>query len=154
MKDKEKAHKNQEIERLRAIAVMLVVFAHSSFFHPALPVCLRFGFTGVDLFFVISGYVVSFSLFRIFDNIKSNFPLIGYLDFVKRVLCIFYTKRFFRIMPAAIFWIIIYFVLAVFFENHPSASLFGTPYQLFIESLYFLSGTYNYIIQFWGFPVQ
>jgi peptidoglycan/LPS O-acetylase OafA/YrhL len=72
------------IDALRALAVLSVIFYH---FNPAI---LPGGFCGVDVFFVISGYVVSGSLAK--EN-KSNF-----FRFAFR----FYARRIIRIYPALI----------------------------------------------------
>jgi peptidoglycan/LPS O-acetylase OafA/YrhL len=67
------------IDGLRAVAVGLV------FLHHAFPTYLRGGFIGVDIFFVISGFVITNALMR--DSI----------DFRR-----FYVHRFFRIIPPTI----------------------------------------------------
>ncbi len=71
------------IDGLRAIAVLAVIVFHVEF--------LRFlpgGFTGVDMFFVISGYVISRSLAE-----KGQRPL-------RTFLLQFYQRRLLRILPA------------------------------------------------------
>ncbi len=71
------------IDGLRAIAVLAVIVFHVEF--------LRFlpgGFTGVDMFFVISGYVISRSLAE-----KGQQPL-------RTFLLQFYQRRLLRILPA------------------------------------------------------
>jgi peptidoglycan/LPS O-acetylase OafA/YrhL len=71
-----------EIDGLRAIAVGAVLLYHlNAAFLPG-------GFTGVDVFFVISGYVVSASLGR---DLQRAFP-----DFLMH----FYARRMMRILPA------------------------------------------------------
>ncbi|MCF8002728.1 MAG: acyltransferase [Chromatiaceae bacterium] len=72
------------IDGLRALAVLAVMFYH---FDAAL---LPGGFTGVDVFFVISGYVVSASLARQQDS--------GFFAFTLS----FYARRIVRILPALI----------------------------------------------------
>jgi peptidoglycan/LPS O-acetylase OafA/YrhL len=72
------------VDGLRAIAVLAVIFYHLN------PSWLPGGFTGVDVFFVISGYVVSASVAR-----SSSFG--GW----KGVLG-FYARRMRRIMPALV----------------------------------------------------
>lgn len=72
-----------EIDGLRAIAVLSVVVFHS------FPNLLPGGFIGVDIFFVISGFLISTI---IFENINH-----GHFDFFE-----FYRRRIRRIFPALI----------------------------------------------------
>lgn len=73
----------QDIDGLRAIAVIAVVIAH------AFPTVLGGGFIGVDIFFVISGFLISSILFK---NLQSNTFSLGH----------FYARRIIRIFPALI----------------------------------------------------
>jgi len=74
-------HRRRDIQGLRALAVLMVVA-----FHARLPV--PGGFTGVDVFFVISGFVITSMLHR---------------EFTRRgtiALATFYGRRFLRLTPA------------------------------------------------------
>ena len=73
-----------DIDGLRAIGVLSVVFYH------AFPGWIKGGFIGVDIFFVISGYLISIIIFENLDNKKFSF-----FDF--------YSRRIKRIFPALIF---------------------------------------------------
>ena len=57
----------------------------------------QIGWTGVDLFFVLSGYLIGFQLLKEYKDTSS-------IDFKQ-----FYYKRFFRIIPAYIAVLILYF---------------------------------------------
>lgn len=70
-----------QIDGLRALAILLVVIFH---FFPSL---LVGGFIGVDVFFVISGFVISRLILSELE--KGQFKLVG-----------FYKKRIIRIFPA------------------------------------------------------
>jgi peptidoglycan/LPS O-acetylase OafA/YrhL len=70
-----------DIDGLRAIAVLLVVVYH------AFPHALPGGFIGVDIFFVISGYLISTVLFQGIQG--GTFSLVD-----------FYSRRIRRIFPA------------------------------------------------------
>lgn len=70
-----------DIDGLRAIAVLAVVIFH------AFPKTLAGGFIGVDIFFVLSGYLISTILFRSLD--AGQFSLLD-----------FYVRRTKRIFPA------------------------------------------------------
>jgi len=72
-----------DIDGLRAVAVLAVVAFH------AFPSWVSGGFIGVDVFFVISGYLISIN---IFDNLEHN--SFSFADF--------YARRIQRIFPALI----------------------------------------------------
>jgi peptidoglycan/LPS O-acetylase OafA/YrhL len=72
------------IDGLRALAVLAVMTFH------LVPSALPGGFVGVDVFFVISGYVVTGSLLR-----DAPLPFFGFL-------AAFYARRFRRIVPALV----------------------------------------------------
>uniref|UniRef100_UPI004057C68E acyltransferase family protein n=1 Tax=Candidatus Electronema sp. TaxID=2698783 RepID=UPI004057C68E len=74
----------QGVDGLRAAAVLAVLLFHLN------PAMLPGGFSGVDIFFVISGYVVSASLLRHADS--------HFLQFAGS----FYARRILRIFPALI----------------------------------------------------
>jgi peptidoglycan/LPS O-acetylase OafA/YrhL len=72
-----------DIDGLRAIAVMLVVIFH------AFPEAMPGGFIGVDIFFVISGFLITGIVVRELD--RKRFSLLA-----------FYNRRIKRIFPALI----------------------------------------------------
>jgi peptidoglycan/LPS O-acetylase OafA/YrhL len=76
-------NKRLDIQGLRAVAVLAVVINHVVGFPGG-------GFVGVDIFFVISGFVITSLLLREHDKD-------GRIDFVK-----FYKRRVRRIMPASL----------------------------------------------------
>lgn len=84
-----------DIDGLRALAVLSVVIFH------AFPTLLPGGFVGVDIFFVISGYLISNIIFRTLKRGDFNF-----LDF--------YAHRIRRIFPALILVLASSYVLGWF----------------------------------------
>ena len=84
-----------DIDGLRAIAVLSVVFFH------AFPTLLKGGFIGVDIFFVISGFLISTI---IFDNLERDS-----FSFAE-----FYSRRIKRIFPALLLVLIACFVFGWF----------------------------------------
>src|SRR6478736_4059573 len=77
------SHYRPQLDGLRALAVYLVVAFHSGIS------AFSGGFIGVDVFFVLSGYLVTQLLLR-------DFPAAGRIDFRR-----FYSRRFRRLLPAA-----------------------------------------------------
>jgi peptidoglycan/LPS O-acetylase OafA/YrhL len=76
------------LDHLRAIAILLVMIFHFGRGVPSwLEPIQQIGWTGVDLFFVLSGYLIGFQLLKEYKNT-------GDLNFKR-----FYIKRFFRILP-------------------------------------------------------
>ena len=87
-------HQNyyQEIDSIRAIAVLLVVFFHFEMFN------FTGGFLGVDIFFVLSGFLITKILS---ETEKQGFWLL-----------FFFNKRLRRILPALYLVIIISTIFA------------------------------------------
>lgn len=131
------AHRLLSLDILRAAAMFLVLFSHS--FDPPrdMPEILRkpivlldhIGWIGVDLFFVLSGFLVSGLLFR--EQIKSGAFRIGN----------FYARRAFKIYPALYFLVFVSIILqtSVFADPPPLRSVLGD--LLFLQ---------NYIGAIWG----
>jgi peptidoglycan/LPS O-acetylase OafA/YrhL len=125
--------KNREIERLRGVAVLLVLTVHIGFFQSILPLFLwSYGRVGVDLFFVISGYVVTLSL------IRREFGQIADVGS-------FYRRRFFRLAPIAIVWMLVHLaVCAIAVAYFPTGHFLPPPDQAWEATLEILRLTYNY----------
>ncbi len=117
-----------DIDGLRAFAVCVVLIFH------AFPEFLPSGFVGVDVFFVISGFLISGI---IFDALKKN--SFSFLDF--------YARRIKRIYPALILILIVDLIFGWFLlysdeykqlGNHVSrAAVFLSNFVLWRESGYF-----------------
>ena len=103
-----------EIQVLRALAVLMVIAHHVYMnlitWHSTLleKVDIYFGGNaGVDLFFVISGFVVAQSFLSNLENTEQ--PQLTLLEF--------WIKRVFRIIPSAWFWLLATLLLAIFFNQ-------------------------------------
>lgn len=109
-----KVQKLNGLEHLRALAILLVLLYHycKLFPHPEWTESWgSFGWVGVDLFFVLSGFLIASQLFKgIRENNKVN-------------LREFYLKRFFRIMPAYLTVVALYFTVPPFREKEGLAPL-------------------------------
>lgn len=85
----QRSHFRTDVQGLRAVAVMLVVLYHGGL--PLLPG----GYAGVDVFFVISGFLITGLLIRELDSTGT----VSLVDF--------YARRARRILPAALLVLII-----------------------------------------------
>ena len=137
--------KLREIQRLRAVAALMVIICHWGPLRRALPAILQDPWSGVDLFFVISGYVVTLSLVRLLPDLDGEASFAVAYDRAKQALKTFYTRRFFRIMPAALFVALLTRVFAGMFPNH-----FGSTGSWLAEFVAFFGGVYNYMSGFRG----
>ncbi len=90
-----------DIQSLRAISVLLVIFYHFNFTVNNLPI-FSGGFIGVDIFFIISGYVIS-NIILIELQEKKNFDFFNFLE-----------KRLRRLIPALYFLMILIFIAGFF----------------------------------------
>lgn len=95
------------LDHLRAFAIITVLFYHYRMFkHPDwLNDIMGFGWSGVDLFFVLSGYLIATPLFA---RMAADRPI---------SLPEFFIKRVFRIIPAYLVVLAIYFLFPGFHEK-------------------------------------
>ena len=139
---------------LRGIAVTSVVFYHvSDRLFPS-------GYLGVDVFFVISGYVVTPMILRIFEvsSIKNARKLVW------RNLINFYTRRFFRLAPAMLITLLLSIILIFIFapvSDHSSFARQGLATLLLVGNFgaFFNTGDYfqpnpNPLIHTWSLSVE
>ncbi|HTO14684.1 MAG TPA: acyltransferase [Edaphocola sp.] len=83
-----------DIDGLRAIAVLAVIFFHLGF--------LQNGYLGVDVFFVISGYLITSIIYK--EVLENRFSIFT-----------FYERRIRRIIPLLLFITLVAFVLGLLF---------------------------------------
>ncbi|SDJ12213.1 acyltransferase family protein [Chryseobacterium jejuense] len=103
----ERSERLYGLDHLRTLAIVLVLLFHyRAFKHPEwIDTIGRFGWTGVDLFFVLSGFLISGQLFQEMNR-KGTISLKT-----------FYMKRFFRIVPAYFFTLFLYCTIPFFRER-------------------------------------
>ncbi len=120
------------IDGLRAFAVTVVFLFHLN------PDLFPGGYLGVDVFFVISGFVISQSLYK--DYLKT-----GKLDIGQ-----FYLRRFKRLYPALVTMVLITTSLYFFFGFLWDTNLFlksSVTSVLAVSNLYYLKQGENYFHQ-------
>ena len=137
--------KNLVIQGLRSVAVLSVLL-----FHAGVP-WLQGGFLGVDVFFVISGYVITSLLQREITN--------GSFSFAS-----FYEKRAWRLLPVltvclAVTGLVFLFLTPMPFDKSLAKSLFFASFGIsnfhFANVLdYFASGTANPVLHTWSLAVE
>jgi len=135
-----------DIDGLRAIAVLLVIGFH------AFPEWLPAGFIGVDIFFVISGYLISQILF---ENLQKNS-----FSFKE-----FYIRRILRIFPALILVLLSCYAygwwnwladdFALLGKHILAGALFVSNFVLWNESGYFdQSAELKPLLHLWSLGIE
>lgn len=113
-----------DIQGLRALAFLFVFFFHLK------PEWLKGGYIGVDMFFVISGYLISSIILHQVQNSKFSIKS-------------FYEKRIKRIVPAYFSMLILVSVVGYFvYLPSDAGTLRGTLFRsaLFISNMLFANG--------------
>lgn len=105
------------IDFLRAMAILLVVFAHSTTmiveFRPFSLVSLPFvtaGYLGVEVFFVISGFLIGSILIKTLERYKTFNP---------KLLFHFYARRWMRTIPTYFLAVTVFFAIRGWHRNEP-----------------------------------
>lgn len=135
-----------DIDGLRAFAVLLVVFYH------AFPLKIQGGFIGVDIFFVISGFLISSIIMNSLKNKKFSFIE-------------FYSRRINRIFPSLLFVLISSFIIGWFVllpdelkqlgKHIVGAATFTSNILLWNESGYFdVSAETKPLLHLWSLGIE
>lgn len=135
-----------DVDGLRALAVMSVLIFHVD------PALLPGGFLGVDIFFVISGYLISLILFR--EQAEGRFSFTG-----------FYGRRVRRLFPALILVLtasLLFGFFALFAneyerlgEHAAAAIIFILNFHLLGEAGYFDAVSYSKpLLHLWSLSVE
>ena len=141
-----------EIDSLRAISVVAVIIYHAKIYFFG-HLFFAGGYYGVDIFFVISGYLITSKIF--YDLKDKNFSFSS-----------FYIKRARRILPALFFTLLISFALSWFalmptqFLDFAKSSLFAlgfiSNYFFYISGLEYgaVSGLLKPILHTWSLGIE
>ena len=138
---------NNDITNLRGISVILVVLFHLNeniFF---------FGYLGVDIFFIISGYVITLTLHK------------EYIENKKINIVNFYLRRIKRLFPSIIVCVFSTYVLYIAFSDliyfkeiskSAFSSIFGFSniYFLLSNQDYFINHLENPFIHTWSLGIE
>lgn len=113
----------EEVDGLRAIAVISVIFFHADF-----KIFFNGGYVGVDIFFVISGYLITTIILKDLSNNTFSFKY-------------FYERRIRRIFPALFFLIFLTSILSFIILSRSELSSF---FSSAIATLFFYSNFHFY----------
>ncbi len=144
------------LDLLRALAIIVVVVYHAGIMGFPLPNHVhRWGWIGVDLFFVLSGYLIGGQLLR--ELARSRRLSLGR----------FYTRRALRIMPAYLVVLTFYFLLPSWREYPDMAqplwkflasvqnialhggTAFSHSWSLAVEDQFYLALPFILLVLFW-----
>ena len=122
-----------DIQGLRAVAVLLVFFFHLN------ANLLSGGFVGVDVFFVISGYLISGIILHKKEQNKFQF-----IDF--------YISRFKRLLPAYLIFLLVTFLVATLL--YLTSDIIGVRNSVFGRQYFILINIYLNWTTILGCPVK
>lgn len=139
--------RNPGLDILRAMSLLFVVLQHSFIFtdafYPKFRVLWVINNSGVDMFFVISGFLIGGIIYKKYSINNS----IIFKDVVT-----FYKRRWYKIVPMYFFTILICLLLSHY--NIYYAKDFSWKFLVFLQNLtkadfYFLPHTYSLTIEEW-----
>jgi peptidoglycan/LPS O-acetylase OafA/YrhL len=128
------------LDGLRAISIILVIISHL-FFNSTFADNTAFGYIGVEIFFVISGFLITTLLLKE-KTLKNKISLRD-----------FYIRRALRILPVALLFLTVLFILNQVFILKISNVSFLTA-VLFVKNIPVPSGSDWYTGHFWTLAVE
>ncbi len=132
------SHRSVGLDILRAVAIGLVLLAHIPLEGKDSLIWFAFGMWGVELFFVLSGFLITGLLYRVFDE----YSLTKFRTF--------FIRRWMRTLP--LYYVAIVLIIAL------EGSLLGRPivdverYLLFIQTI--PTGEYGWFSVSWSLSIE
>lgn len=130
------------LDLMRAIAISLVLFSHAVLFLPRgnrfAGLGLLAGYFGVELFFVLSGFLIGGILLRGFENDSSTAGL-GQ----------FWIRRWFRTLPNYLLFLGVNIAIAMWLGRNPSRLW---PYFAFLQNL--VAAPRSFFVESWSLAVE
>lgn len=137
----------EDIEKIRGFACILVLMQHILhqcpivLMHLMLPDFCKIGSGAVNIFFAISGFLITLSLMDKIESLRGD-TFLSRLINAKPMLVSFYKRRFFRIVPVLLTVIILIGFFLLLTEDDLSwlPALLRTPFEV-------LCGVYNNAVE-------
>jgi peptidoglycan/LPS O-acetylase OafA/YrhL len=136
------------LDLMRAMAILFVLLAHTVFLlpfskHTQYLVFQYFGFFGVEIFFVLSGYLVGKILMKLLNEKPVEFKTIRY----------FWMRRWFRTLPN--YYLVLLLTAIVYYFSYKQFA-FAEPYNLlylvFLQN--FVSPHPNFFPLAWSLSIE
>lgn len=136
--------RNYGLDILRSIAILLVVVSHCTYFltveteKPIILILRILGAVGVDLFFLLSGFLIGGILLKLMENNQTRFA----------DLMIFWKRRWFRTLPNYFLILIVNIIIVlIFYDELPENIIlffvflqnFSSPHPDFFTEAWSLS---------------
>ena len=133
------------LDVMRAAAILLVVFSHTLWIVPnakglVLDLLSLSGFLGVEIFFVLSGFLIGKIIYKLFVNDEFDFSKVKY----------FWVRRWFRTLPNYYFVLLLNIALAIYLGTNLPDNLW--QYFLFFQN--FSSGMPLFFTESWSLPIE
>lgn len=133
------------LDVMRAAAILFVVVSHALWVFPEedipLSSLIRFsGFIGVEIFFVLSGFLIGRIMLRLYSS----------EDYQPRQLVYFLIRRWFRTLPNYYLILLVNIAIAIYIGRQLPETL--PQYFLFLQN--FSSGMDIFFTESWSLPIE
>lgn len=136
------------LDGLRGVAILMVLFAHGLFVNPAGPLSTQWlgaffktGATGVQVFFVLSGFLISQPFFKARSSDSGSSYIKGY-----------FTRRVLKILPPFYFTILLLSAYYYWRYHDMEYVMTGLKWAVGIPHLFFVPHGFNGV--FWSLWVE
>ncbi|MCW8981769.1 MAG: acyltransferase [Altibacter sp.] len=133
------------LDLMRAIAIISVVLGHALWIYPdarggLVPLLKIMAVSGVELFFVLSGFLIGRILFKIFTSETFHLDQLKY----------FLVRRWFRTLPNYYLVLLVNILLVLYLGRSLPESVFS--YFFFLQN--FSSGMGLFFTESWSLPIE